>query len=126
MPTNVTLMRGDVLPNAGLFPAGLVTKPAWTTQSHIMLVGRERARVMERLTFLIDGFDEKMNYFIDFGDGNARRVLGRKFHYQFEKAGYYTLTLSIREGEQMLPVCMHRIEIADVSWRSVLHSLNLF
>ncbi len=126
MPTNVTLMRGDVLPNVGLFPVGLGAKPSWTTQSHISMIGRERAKLMERLTFLIDGFDEKMNYFIDFGDGHARRVIGRKFHYQFEKAGMYTLTLSTREGEQMLPVCVHNIEITDLSWRSVLHSLNLF
>ncbi len=125
--TNSTLiLRGDVLSSIDLFPNTNAHQGQLVTQSHIKLIGRQRARNMERLTFLIDGFDEKMTYFIDFGDGNCRRILGRKFHYQYQKAGLFNMLLSFREGDQMLPVCDHRIEIMDFSWKSVLNALNMF
>jgi len=126
MPTTTLIARGDIMSASMLFPANLPHEKPLSSKCHVWLIGRSRARVLERLTFLIDGFDPRMNYFIDFGDGNCRRILGRKFHYQFEREGFFRMMLSIREGEQMLPICTHDLQIEDHSWKAALRSLNLF
>jgi hypothetical protein len=125
MTTMATLLRGDTLPQALILPEwdnGDNCAPSTNTY----LIGREKAKMWERLTFLIDGFDPRVNYFVDFGDGHSRRILGRKFHYQYDAPGLYTLILTMREGDQILPVCEKMIDIQDFSWKSILHSLNLF
>lgn len=125
MQSNHFMCRADIMPVISTFP-NWDRQQIGSCQTNITLVGREKSKVMERLTYLIDGFEERMDYYVDFGDGHCRRILGRKFHYQFENPGVYLLRLMTREGDQMLPICSKCIEVHDISWKSILHSLNVF
>lgn len=128
------IARGDLLSSKQLFQGPVSVKDldiqtsasAWTSKTNISIVGRERAKQMERLTFMIDHFDESMDYYVDLGDGNSRRVLGRKFHYQYGQSGQFTLKLYTKAGETMIPICVHQVSIEQFSIFDAIRNLNFF
>jgi len=130
-PQSIT--RADVISSAVLFDnIGMRAQnkennsARWSSDSSTCIIGRNRARWMERTTFLIEGFDKRMDYYVDLGDGHCKRILARKFHYQYDKAGSYEMTLYIKAGDNMLPVCQHKIQVENQSLTATLRSISLF
>ena len=98
----------------------------WSTSSNIQLLSKGRAKKMERIAFLIDGFDKLQDYYVDFGDGNCKRVLARKFHYQFAGTGIFDVVLYLRAGDSMIPISSQKIRVEHVSLAATLRSISLF
>lgn len=98
----------------------------WSTDSSIQLLGRPYCKKYDRCTFEVDGFDKSMDYFVDLGDGHGKRILNRKFHYQYMSAGDYTIQLYIKAGDNMIPVSDHTIRVEESSLYSTLRSISLF
>jgi hypothetical protein len=98
----------------------------WSSSSNIQLLSKERAKKMERMAFLIDGFDKQQDYYVDFGDGNCKRILARKFHYQFSSTGTFDVVLYLRAGDSMIPISSQKIRVEHVSLAATLRSISLF
>lgn len=121
--------RGDLLKSSILWdrPATPASdEETMSRQAGEVLVGNAKGRVMDRQSFLIQGFDPDRDYYVDLGDGNIKRVLARKFHYQYEQKGRYQLTLLCREGEEFKPVHSRQMTIESASVLDTLRSLSLF
>lgn len=102
------------------------TNNQWSTDSSICLIGRPHSRIYERCAFEVDGFDKSMDYFVDFGDGHGKRILSRKFHYQYMTPGQYNITLYIKAGETMIPLSTHHMRVEDNSISGAIRSISLF
>jgi len=134
MDSNLHMVRADVISSQLLF--GNNVKPSasispsltnrWSSDCSISLIGRNKTKWMERNTFMIDGFEKRMDYYVDFGDGQCKRVLSRKFHYQYDKSGVFNMRLYIKAGDNMIPVCAHKIEVENMSLSATLRSISLF
>jgi len=127
------MVRADIISSQLLF--GNTPQPSassynaankWSSDCRISLIGRNRTKWMERNTFMIDGFDKRMDYYVNFGDGHSKRVLSRKFHYQYSRTGVFQIRLYIKAGDNMIEVCSHKIEVENTSLVATLRSISLF
>jgi hypothetical protein len=135
MQVNEVIFRADIVSSQLFFNANCLQdneqesegiSQKWSTATNISLYGPHRSRLFERLTFLIVEFEPEMDYYADFGDGNCKRILSRKFHYQYSKTGNYAVTLYTKAGDSMIPLCSSRIHVEGMTLAGALRSISFF
>ena len=70
------------------------------SESKVIIQGDRLAS--SSLQFIISNFDPRLDYQVDFGDGNQKDNLQREFFHEYKKGGSYTLELKgYYEGEEI-------------------------
>lgn len=63
---------------------------------HTQLLVDGHKEVGERLTFVIDSYDPKAQYTIDFGNGKQQEVKKKKVTYTYQESGNYLVKMDVR------------------------------
>ena len=65
------------------------------TKHHKTVFIHGHKAVNKTLEFVIDSFDKKAKYFIDFGDGTQRIAKSKTIKYSYDDAGIYKVSLEV-------------------------------